>query len=158
MPSFENAFIESRASGQPVIYNGFELIRMDRIPVKEKFSGTLRIISTNSELKQAAVLRSPSGKLSIDSSEFVRKKGWLIWEDECIGEVIPFEGVAKDLQLCVYNAWQQFALANVPFTNYWTHGAAMIVEIEGNKRTYRCNDGHPDENFDDIVFEVIINE
>lgn len=33
-------------------------------------------------------------------------------------------------------------------------GAAMIVEEIENGRRYRCNDGHPDENFDDVVFTI----
>ena len=34
------------------------------------------------------------------------------------------------------------------------NGAAMIVEEIENGRRYRCNDGAPDEDFDDIVFTV----
>ncbi len=36
----------------------------------------------------------------------------------------------------------------------WIGGAAMIVEEIKNGKRYRCNDGHPDENFDDIVFTI----
>ena len=36
----------------------------------------------------------------------------------------------------------------------WIGGAAMIVEEIENGRRYRCNDGHPDENFDDIIFTI----
>lgn len=34
------------------------------------------------------------------------------------------------------------------------NGAAMIVEISGSIRLYRCNDGHPDDDFDDLVFSL----
>jgi hypothetical protein len=34
------------------------------------------------------------------------------------------------------------------------NGAAMIIEEIENGRRYRCNDGYPDEDFDDIVFTV----
>ncbi len=38
--------------------------------------------------------------------------------------------------------------------DYGRYGSAMIVEeVEGGRR-YRCNDWHPDDNFDDIVFTV----
>lgn len=30
----------------------------------------------------------------------------------------------------------------------------MIVEEIENGRRYRCNDGHPDESFDDINFSL----
>ena len=39
----------------------------------------------------------------------------------------------------------------------WQRGAAMILEVDGNTRRYRCNDGHPDDNFDDIIFEITID-
>jgi hypothetical protein len=153
MPDFSKYFEESK--GQPIIYNGVELVLGDRIPVPKKFSGTVRLISTNSEYKQAVRLDVMRGKLIMETGE---GKGLCLWEDYLRDSVCHFTGVSNDMELLVHNAWQHILWTGVPTINHWTHGAAMIVEIEGNKRTYRCNDGHPDENFDDIVFEVIINE
>jgi len=153
MPSFEKEFTE--AKGAPIMYKDLELILFDRIPVPKNFSGTLKLISTNSEWKQAACLRVQSGKMKMADGE---GKRFAIWDDCLHGELLPFEGTTKDLQLIVYNAWEQIAHTGVGFTNYWQHGAAMIVEVNGNTRRYRCNDGHPDENFDDIIFEITINE
>ena len=82
----------------------------------------------------------------------------MLWEDYLRGDPIAFKGTSKNLQLCVYNAWQQFSWTGNPFTNYWKNGAAMIVEVDGNTRRYRCNDGHPDEDFDDIIFEITMDE
>jgi len=36
----------------------------------------------------------------------------------------------------------------------WYNGSAMVVEEIENGKRYRCNDGHPDNNFDDIVFSI----
>ena len=33
----------------------------------------------------------------------------------------------------------------------------MIKETDGDAIIYRCNDGHPDDNFDDIVFKIVID-
>ena len=38
--------------------------------------------------------------------------------------------------------------------HYWHNGAAMEVKVEGNTRTYYCNDGYPDTDFDDLVFKI----
>jgi hypothetical protein len=164
MPSFEKEFIDaittafSEGKGAlvvPIKYRDFELISMDRIPVPKKFSGTVKLISTNSEWQQAVCLDVLSGKLKM---EFGESKKVAIWEDHLNEGVVHFEGTTKDLQLLVYNAWQQFDHLGTGFTNYWKNGAAMIVEVDGNTRRYKCNDGHPDDNFDDIVFEITINE
>ena len=155
MPSFEEDFRNSRENGVPVKYKDWELIRTDRIPVQKKFSGTLRIISTNSEWYQGVCLQVLNGKIKTVLGE---GKSFCIWEDYMDGAIFTFEGISKDLQLCVYNAWEQTAWTGQPYTNSWQEGAAMIVEVDGNTRRYRCNDGHPDDNFDDIIFEVTINE
>jgi hypothetical protein len=154
MPSFEEDFIEARAKGEPVKYKDWVLIRLDRIPVKKRFSGTLRVISTNSEWKQAVRLKV-NGKLIINSQN---GNNFITWADDIKDNALHFEGTSKDLELMVYNAWEQDASIEKPYTNAWQHGAAMIVEVDGNTRRYRCNDGHPDDNFDDIIFEVTINE
>lgn len=36
------------------------------------------------------------------------------------------------------------------------YGTAMIVEQLPNGRRYRCNDGHPDDDFDDLIFRIEI--
>jgi hypothetical protein len=39
-------------------------------------------------------------------------------------------------------------------THSWLNGAAMIVDVDVSKRTYRCNDGFADDDFDDIIFRI----
>jgi hypothetical protein len=148
MPVFQDDFIEA----DTIMYKGVELFSVDRIPVQRKFSGTLKIISTNSEWRQAAHLqvldKRKDGKLKIDSDP-EEAKGFFLWESK---------DKDKKMQLGVTNAWAQPDWTGKTFTNYWQGGAAMIVEVNGNTRRYRCNDGHPDDNFDDIIFEVTIDE
>lgn len=147
MPSFDKDFMN--AKGVPVIYNGLELVRIDKIPVKKKFSGCLRIISTNSEWKQGI-------RIKVDSSITVNScKGndFIIWAEDIKGEVF-FEGTSRNLKLLIWNAWDTGSGS----VDAWLNGAAMIVEENGNVRRYKCNDSHPDDNFDDIIFEIEINE
>ncbi|MCL2219825.1 MAG: hypothetical protein FWC23_07170 [Chitinispirillia bacterium] len=152
MPSFTEDFVKS--NGGPIKYNGMELIRLDRIPVQKKFSGTLKLISKNSDWRQAIHLKVKKGKLIINSQE---AKFFITWADDLRdhNNTLHFEGVAKDLQLLVYNAWEQLGASS---TDSWICGAAMILEVNGNTRRYRCNDGYPDDNFDDIIFEITIDD
>ena len=38
----------------------------------------------------------------------------------------------------------------------WHTGAAMIVDVDATSgaRTYRCNDGRPDDDFDELTFVI----
>ena len=152
MPSFDNEFIN--AKGNPVKYQNFELIRLDRIPVKKVFSASLQVISTNSEWKQGIRLRI-NGTITFGSC---KGKDFILWANDMKDDAVHFEGVSKDNQLIVYNAWERPMWDGNMVTESWLNGAAMVVEIDGNTRIYRCNDGHPDDNFNDIIFKVSINE
>ncbi|MBP7279889.1 MAG: hypothetical protein KBA11_10800 [Sedimentibacter sp.] len=147
MPSFDKDFMN--AKGAPIKYKDLELIRIDRIPVKKKFSGYLRIISTNSEWKQGIRIKV-DGLMTINACE---GNDFIIWADDVKGD-IPFKGTSKKSQLMIWNAWD----TGSGRVDAWLNGAAMILELSGSTRRYKCNDSHPDENFDDIIFEVILNE
>jgi hypothetical protein len=54
----------------------------------------------------------------------------------------------------VYNLWDK----GDGVTEAWHNGAAMIVEEIPGGRRYRCNDGYPDDDFDDLVFELVLVE
>jgi hypothetical protein len=166
MPGFEEEFNEairksiSEGKGPAVKlkYKNWELIRMARIPVQKKFSGNLKVISTNSEYRQAIIIQPDDRKSKRITINSQKERSCILWADEIIDRVIHFEGTSKNSELFVYNAWEETDWMGNTFTNYWMRGAAMIEEINGNTRRYRCNDGHPDDNFDDIIFEVTINE
>jgi len=154
MPRFDEDFVKS--NGGPIKYNGMELIALDRIPVQKKFSGTLKIISTNSEWKQAVCLNpGKGGNLTIGTQ---KEKRFVIYADDFNDDVLHFEGTSKELQLNVYNAWEQTGHHTTPCLDYWICNAAMILEVDGNTRRYRCNDGHMDDNFDDIIFEITMDD
>lgn len=138
MPSFDNDFMN--AKGTPVKYKDLALVRIDRIPVKKQFSGYLRVVSTNSEWKQGIRLKI-DGLMCINLCE---GNDFVIWADDVKGDV-PFEGTSKNPQLLVWNAWD----TGGGRADAWLNGAAMIVEVNDNIRSYKCNDFHPDENFDD---------
>lgn len=146
MPSFDKDFMNAK---EAIKYKDLELIRIDRIPVKKKFSGYLKVISTNSEWKQGIRIKV-DGLMTINACE---GNDFIIWADDVKGD-IPFEGTSKKSQLMIWNAWD----TGSGRVDAWLNGAAMILELNGGTRRYKCNDSHPDENFDDIIFEVILNE
>jgi hypothetical protein len=40
-------------------------------------------------------------------------------------------------------------------TKAYGHNGAMYIEQKKNEKTlYNCNDGHPDDDFDDLIFKI----
>ncbi len=77
------------------------------------------------------------------------EKGAVLWQDTAPQEVeIRIVGDATKLE--VNNAWD----VGDGTIQSWHNGAAMIVEDLPRGRRYRCNDGHPDEDFDDLIFRI----
>ncbi|MBS0651425.1 MAG: hypothetical protein JSR93_09715, partial [Verrucomicrobia bacterium] len=62
----------------------------------------------------------------------------------------PPKSLPKRGLLSVRNAWDNGGCK----LNYWTGGAAMVAELIENGMRYKCNDGAPDEDFEDIIFSI----
>jgi hypothetical protein len=89
----------------------------------------------------------------------------LFWADTTPKEIKLLVHPTKD-HVLVYNIWEKVSEYLVtdehgnPITKKSTcvdsknFGAGMIIEEIENGFRYRCNDWHPDENFDDIVFVI----
>ena len=45
---------------------------------------------------------------------------------------VMLTGNSRNIELIVHNAWKQIDHMGNSFTNYWQHGAAMMVEVNGN--------------------------
>jgi hypothetical protein len=95
------------------------------------------------------------------NGQIVSKKEWnVLWEDTSPKSVeIELLGPAE--HVAVFNMWQDPNRVMIPgvtgsgqVNHYWQNGAAMIVEEIPNGRRYRCNDGEPDDDFDDLIFTV----
>ncbi|MBW0281672.1 hypothetical protein [Shewanella xiamenensis] len=145
MPDFSSLFVA--AKGGAIEYKGRTLIMMDRYPVQHGRKFLLSLISSNSPWKQGIKLGA-KGAIYIAGQTLT--KGVLLWEDTMPKEVV-LQVDAKDSLLQVSNAWD----TGDGVTHSWHNGAAIYVEVEENgRRIYHCNDGHPDENFDDLVFSI----
>ena len=154
MPDFDEIF--SSTKERPVIYDGYEVVRMDLIPFKDSDVFQITIESTNSKHVQGIAM-------DIDGSFVISGKSYehqiVIWENSAPKSFLlttSQNGSAHDQSnppkglFRIFNVWDNGQGA--PESSYW--GAAMrIEEIESGKR-YRCNDGKPDDDFDDIIFTV----
>jgi len=164
MPNFNNLFKGSK--GQPVLYNGISLQRVDRFPVKNGDVLQLSIENTNSKYRQGFAI-DITGHCEINGE--IRKKGkrvmMVFWEDTMPNQV-KLKVFTKEGFVAVKNIWEEtgscLSITQTGENVYrdtqvmisWIRGAAMIVEEIKNGKRYRCNDGDPDEDFDDIIFTV----
>ncbi len=144
---FETLFRKS--NGKPVIYQGDTLYIADYIDINKKCSGYVKLISTSSEYKQGVALYADENLLINN----IKGKKMVLWEKH-FNNGIAFSAESSKGYLIVNNIWD---IGN-GVTQSGHNGAAMKKEIIApNHFRYYCNDGHPDANFDDIIFDVIIN-
>ena len=160
MPDFGQLFIKT--GGQAIEYNGKILVMSDEIAFEDGDHILVTIEKTHSEWKQGVGL-CLFGFFEEQGDRF--KDRIILWDNLHTKsvELILWKNTTKRKHskrlpkngiLHVYNVWEIKSLTGHPCVHYWHHGAAMIVEEIENGRRYRCNDGHPDDNFDDIVFTI----
>jgi len=161
MTSFEELFIESR--GQPIEWEGQDLIRSDKFPVSNGDTLVCSIESANNEVFLQGFCIDITGSCEIDGVLHKKGKGMraLFWSDGSAPPEIRIKVFTKQDFVWVYN------VCEVPDVNHvgrhyncleWgRNGAAMIVEEIPNGRRYRCSDirhGDKEDQFGDIVFTV----
>lgn len=148
MPSFEKFFMESK--GKPITYKGKTLVMMDTIEVSNGDRVKITFDSTDSEWRQGIALDVKGSFIINDRDD---GGSIILWEDTA-PKVVELEITTKPKnkpqRLAINNAWD----TGDGVTHSWHNGAAMIIEDIANGRRYSCNDGHPDDNFTDIVFRV----
>ncbi|MEW6609164.1 MAG: hypothetical protein AB1414_17260 [bacterium] len=145
MPSFDEDFFNSK--GKPITYKGNTLIRHDEFPVAKKGKIVVVIESTNSEWKQGIGLRTDKSLLI---KGYKKVTDIAIW-DKVKNRPIEIFYESKNNKILVWNIWDSKRSGGI---NFWLNGSAMIVEELPNGRRYKCNDAHPDDNFDDIIFRI----
>lgn len=138
--------------GKERIYNNFfenrkDIVRWDVLSVKKEQEIKLKFISTNSKNKQGVRIAVDVGKgyVELDGD---RAKGMKIWGDDNSKEIYV-KCFAPEGLISIYNVWDK---GNGLSSQ--TDFAGMLIERNGNKITYRCNNGLLDTNFDELVFEI----
>jgi hypothetical protein len=143
---FEQMFRES--GGKPVKYKDVTLQMMDEIALGATNSVLIRFLSVNSEWRQGIALTT-EGTFFLNMQKI--KNGIVLWQDTAPQEV-DFSVSSKSRILYVKNVWD----TGDGVIQSWHNGSAMIVDVNSKHRRYRCNDGLPDDDFDDLVFELVI--
>ena len=167
MPGFQTKFLESK--GQPIEYEGKRLVLGDFFPVMSATRLRLVIESCRSTFRQGVALdlahRGPDGRwrrgattegdgeLMVAGKKYNGRKGIFLWQDDA-QESFEFQVHGRPEAVDVFNVWEVKDHRGHPYMDSRHNGAAMIVEEIPNGRRYRCNDGEPDEDFDDIVFRL----
>lgn len=145
MPSFQEQFEAS--GGMPIEYRGQTLRMVDDYPVPDARIIRLELESADSEWRQGVYLTIESGRIVVEGKDC--QNGAVLWYDSAPQSVhVEIAGDATTIQ--IRNVWD----TGNGVLESWHHGAAMIVEEGRKQRRYRCNDGHPDDDFNDLVFSV----
>jgi hypothetical protein len=118
---------------------------LPRSEVRLKF----KIVSTNSEWRQGFNLRTEGGLSITEKGKYHR--GLVFWEDTAPKEYILYCR-SKNKIVDVRNVWD----VGKGGMDAGINGAAMWFEEIPNGRRYYCNDGHFDDDFNDIIFELTI--
>jgi len=144
MADFETLFIASR--GKPVAYGGRELHMVDLVPCTDGERFRLAFESARSNWRQG-VMFDAAGTLEVLGQ--VIEGPVVLWQDTAPATVDIVVRAHKG-PMQVKNVWQ----TGDGVVHSWHNGAAMVIEPLPAGRRYRCNDGHPDEDFDDLVFRL----
>lgn len=146
MAIFEEMFKASK--GQPITYMGKTLVMVDLLPIVDGEKLKVVFEHTESKWRQGVMLRiRGGGELIVDG---LVCKLPVLWEDTAPKEVPIVVKVKKSNNLEIKNIWD----TGDGVIQSWHNGAAMIVQLTDNGRRYLCNDGQPDDDFNDIIFRV----
>ncbi len=141
---FESLFRQSR--GQPIVYKGRTVQMVDRLTVGNDQVLSMVFESADSVWLQGVRLDT-DGSFSLAGRTIA--KSVVLWRHSAPAQVI-LRVQSKAGYCSVRNVWD----IGDGVVHSWHNGAAMIIEALPNGRRYLCNDGEPDDDFDDLVFRI----
>ncbi len=145
---FEDLFKES--NWLPVEYQGKQVLISDTInfsPGKMKFTITFEKI--NSDWEQGIFLKG-KGVFFINNERLA--DSIYLWQ-KTSSTVVEFVFESKDGVLKIWNMWR----IEKGSMQYGHNGAALYYNKISNGKRYYCNDGYPDDDFDDLIFTIEMN-
>lgn len=152
MVNFSDLFLASK--GEPIQYDQKTLLLIDRLPVENEFKIMLKLISTNSDWKQAIQVAINHGSMTVDG--IIKGKRFRFWEDELRQEpdqTIIIYGKTKDKYLSFWNTYERSYSDGQKVIESWMMNAAMI---KGENGIYYCNDAQMNDDFNDLIFQIKI--
>ena len=128
------------------------VVKWDVVEVKKNQKMCVRIISTNSKYLQGIRLAIDTGEGLLTVND-IKSKGIQLWEDTCPLEA-NLECTSSEGKMSVYNIFN--ISQGIGGVRSQTDSCGMLIEREGYKIVYRCNDAGFQTNFDKLVFEIVL--
>lgn len=145
MPSFQEMFMKSQ--GKPIVYQRHTLLLSDHFPLLGATRLRLAFEACRGEWRQGVALRTLGHSQILINGEHLKHA--VCWHDTAPPS-FEFEVIGESDSIVVYNVWD----VGDGVIDAKHNGAAMVVEELPKGRRYRCNDGYPDDDLDDIVFRI----
>jgi len=140
--------MSSKIGKEKIINKGFEgredVIKWDVQEITNEQTIKVTFISKNSPKKQGIRLATDKG-IEVNGQVFPSIQ---LWDDTAPCEV-TCTCYTEDGCLNIYNMWDK---GKGPESQ--SHSSGMLVTVEGNVITYRCNDIGFETNFDKLVFTI----
>lgn len=142
---FQELFMLS--NGQPIEYKGKIVKMIDKLElINSHVPLCVEFISTESRWKQGIVIQT-KGKFELNDQ--IAPNKIVLWEDTA-PKLVQIKIISSDKILIIYNVWK----IEDGTVFYWYNGGALYTEHENGIITYYCNDGIPDDDFNDLVFSI----
>ena len=143
--TFEELFIKSEWN--PIEYKGKTVFIADNLKLPfRKGQFFLKFIQFSSDWEQGLFL-STKGTFRVNNETLTNK---VFFRQNTAPAEIDIIIESKTGVIKVWNAWNT---GNDIFY-YGNNGSAIYCEEMENGKKYFCNDGYPDDDFDDLIFTI----
>lgn len=129
-----------------IAYRGQVVVRSDQFPTNGATDLKITFESVSGDWPQAVYLSS-QGVMEINNHS---GQAFVLWEETSPHEIALRCDPAME-HVRVSNAWDPDGSG---YPERWLACGAMKREDIPQGRRYRCNDGYPDQDFDDLVFRL----
>ncbi len=141
---FEDLFNQSE--GREIHYNGMNLTLMYKLQLAStKTRLKFRFCCVNSHWKQGVIIKT-KGDIEVNN----RSGNKMIFWEESSPKEFDILVSTESKELIVYNVWD----TGNGVIQHWHNGAAIHVEQNKDHFRFNCNDGYPDDDMDDLIFEI----
>jgi hypothetical protein len=141
---FEELFEKNKF--QPFIYKNNLIQRIDRIAISNELIVKISFLEINSDWRQGFIFET-EGSFKVEKKEI--RDSIVFWHDTAPSS---FEVQINSInnELIVYNVWD----VGNGIVHTFHNGQAFFKKNENNKTIFYCNDGFPDDDFDDLIFSI----
>ena len=148
--SLQQQFIDSK--GEPVKFEGEDLIQMDCIPLK-KGKISINFKGGNSQILCGIAIKSAKGSILLSDGN--KAKTIYIWDEYSLPKTVDYEVYCPDGKLKIWNIYRIEHKSGLITEDYWTNNAGIkINKTTENSREYSCSHGLGEIDLDNFIFEI----